>query len=169
MQKPVEAPSIHSNQKAALVHALAAIGDLTNARKILDRLPMLSQVYPEIADSFSRIMHVIISKVETPLRPLSNFPKRQTQPIDSFQPPVNSLDFKACQDPAIVFIGKKQYYCRIKFFYDAWKDAVPVFEDFDNVLKYLRVILLNIGPHLFRDVPLVCKLIRVGREHVRLV
>jgi THO complex subunit 2 N-terminus len=159
------------------VQALAAIGDWKSARMIIDRFAnikptqdgpqpfLLSEVYPGIADNIGRLVHVAIENVETPLRPLAGLKRKAETDIDNFSPPINSID--PVLFPEHVLTGRKLYPPRYKYFFDGWKDMITAYADFSKTLRYLKLVLRDIGPHLYRDVSLVGKLIRIGREHIK--
>ena len=155
------------NQKAGLVYSLAAIGDLKNARTILDRIPQLAQMHPSIADAFSRIIHVVIENVEMPLRPLAGLVfSKEGGGVDHFMPAIPSLNLATCAIDQKVFVGRKTYPPAQQFFYSGWKNDIPVPTNCAGVIKVVKSLLVYVGPHLYRDVRLIGKLIRVGKYHL---
>ena len=66
-------------------------------------------------------------------------------------------------------MGKKLYPPRSTFFYPEWSKGLPKCDDYENLLKVLKVLLMYVGAHLNRDVVLVGKIIRLGRTHVEKV
>jgi THO complex subunit 2 len=155
------------NQKAGLVHALAAIGDLKSARIVLDRVPQLSQMHPSIADAFSRIIHVVIEKVEQPLRPLAGFEfTKKTANVDDFMPPIPTLNLTTSPLDLRVSVGRKSYPPSQQFFYLDWKNDIPTPPNCAGVIKVIKSLLVYVAPHLYRDVRLIGKIIRIGKFHL---
>ncbi|KAJ3348195.1 THO complex subunit 2 [Kappamyces sp. JEL0680] len=154
-----------NNQRAEITRTLAALGDLKNVRVLLERNPLLSQIYPEIADNMSRILHVVLQKVEKPLRPLWSHPKTPTPDPSTVGLPIASQTVRQTALFDQVYHGKKFTLQQYSFFYDKWRDHIPQPATYAGVSKVLRSLLVYIGPHLYRDVLLVGKLIRIGKHH----
>jgi THO complex subunit 2 len=161
---PEPKPVRRINQKALLAVHLIAIGDLTHARMILDRLPLLSQMFGEIGENMCRLLQVIVNPVYQTVNPSKDF-IRKPVPLKDFVP-INTLSPKLCQIFEKPLVGRRVTPPRYKFFYDLWKDNLPVCNDFDSLLKVIRAVLPYIGPFLSRDPILVGKLCRIGAAHV---
>jgi THO complex subunit 2 len=166
LKKQVVPPKVEHSQKAGLVEAFMALGDLRNAKKILDRFSTngvnITDVYPAISDNLCRLMHVAISEIEIPLRPLCEYSKTKPQVnFDHLSPLINCLDPSFCVPPGISFRGRK------KFFYDAWDSQITAYKDINDCVKFVKYYLRDIGPHLFRDVSLIGKLIRIAQFHIK--
>ncbi|KAJ3196805.1 THO complex subunit 2 [Irineochytrium annulatum] len=153
-----------SNQKAMLAAHLIAIGDLSHGRMILDRLPKLCNMYPEIAENMCRLMHVIVEPVYKTIRPTSLFVTKPMAQRDSVA--VNTLNPKLSQIFEKTLVGKKAYPAKYKFFYDPWKEGLPVYTDIDSLLKAIRALLPYVGAHLSKDSVLLSKISRIGRAHI---
>jgi THO complex subunit 2 len=149
-----------------LTEYLAAVGDLKSVRIMLDRIPQLSQMYPEISDGICRLLHIVLENVETSLRPLSAYKSTACPSSSEFRPPIPSYSTKLNPNTDRVYHGKKFYYPQFKFFYDRYKDQVPQPTSIAGAIKVLRSLLPCVGPHLYRDVLLVGKLIRIGKHHI---
>ncbi|KAJ3105928.1 THO complex subunit 2 [Phlyctochytrium planicorne] len=165
MQLPDSKPAgRRSNQKAMLASHFLATGDLKHAKFILDRLPKLCSIYPEIADNMSRIMHVVLEPAYKDIRPAAKFTRKSIPAIESV--PVNTLYPKNCQVFEKPYYGKKLCPPRYKFFYEPWKENIPMARDLEAAHRSLRAFLPYIGPHLHRDSILLSKICRIGKEHV---
>ncbi|KAI9207980.1 transcription factor/nuclear export subunit protein 2-domain-containing protein [Polychytrium aggregatum] len=171
------------NQKAGLANALVVMGDQVNARLILQRLPNLIHMYPEIAEGFCRLLHVILEPLVSSLRvkkPPPTLPAQST--VVSIHPPnlrklpskeeLNPnptliLNPKYCDLNDKVYIGKRLHPPKYRFAYDLWKDKLPRASGFSDALRIIRTLLQNVGPYLHRDMLLFSKLVRIGAAHVR--
>ncbi|ORY46937.1 hypothetical protein BCR33DRAFT_736433 [Rhizoclosmatium globosum] len=143
-----------TNQKAVLASYLLALGSINSARLLLDRIPLLVQIHPEISDYIHRT-HLF----NTSSHPLVITPLPATQP-----PPMNTLNYKIAQAGVRVGRGGKLNYPKLKFFYDTWADGLPSCATFDDVVKVLRVLLPYVC--VSGDVVFVSKVARIGRAHV---
>ncbi|KAJ3077585.1 THO complex subunit 2, partial [Rhizoclosmatium hyalinum] len=150
-----------TNQKAVLASYLLALGSINSARLLLDRIPLLVQIHPEISDYMSRLLDTAIEPIYSTLRPIPLVitPLPATQP-----PPMNTLNYKIAQTGVRVGRGGKLNYPKLKFFYDAWADGLPSCATFDDVVKVLRVLLPYVC--VSGDVVFVSKVARIGRAHV---
>ncbi|KAJ1564963.1 THO complex subunit 2, partial [Nowakowskiella sp. JEL0078] len=148
-----------------------AIGSRLHASKIINRLPYLISLDPEISDHMCRMLHVMLEPIYSIIRPLAGLTPNTTRSFaaasEVLAPPSNTLNHKFCQIFERVAIGgKRLHYPKWKFFYEPWKDELPEIRDCDALLKQLRQSLLFVGPHLHRDIVLLVKLIRIGRSHL---
>lgn len=155
-----------TNQKAGLTLSLLSIGALNKARPILLVYPKLPLMYPDIAESMCRLLDVIIEPVYSPLR---SFPLTSKKNLEDYPPAIPTLNTKLCRDEARVILGKKVNPPKLQFFYDKWKEGLPLCTDFTSCVKTLRMLLAHVGPHLCRDVKLVWKIIRIGIAHLKQV
>ena len=165
--KNTDEESLPKTQKAGLVCAIAALGDIKHLRIMLDRLPSLSKVHPDIADHICRILHVVVEDLDKPLRPFANLERKAPPSVHEFPPPVSSFNARLTPVFERITTGKKHYPSPYKFFYDNWRDQSPRPSNFAGLLKVLRALLPYIGAHLYRDVLLTGKLIRLGRKHIK--
>ncbi|KAJ3129193.1 THO complex subunit 2 [Nowakowskiella sp. JEL0407] len=158
------------NQKCALARCLMGIGARPQATRILSRLPFLVSLDPEIAEFMCRALHIVVEPLYSNIRIPQIVP-----PTDSIingaketpAIPVNTLNHKFCPVFERVQCGsRRKHFPKVKFFYQPWKDGLPVINDANELLRYLKQTLPLIGPHLHRDVVLMAKLIRVGRSHI---
>ncbi len=133
------------NQKAGLIEALVAIGDLDHAILLIDRQPLLCQMFPEIGQNFCRLLHVMIEKVDKPLQPLAKIVQKKPMPLDSFCPATATLNPHICPIFESVFIGRKHSPNHYRFFYEFWKDDIVKVTNFPSALNALRSYLPYIG------------------------
>jgi hypothetical protein len=170
--EPASTSSKHSssslkilNQKAYIATQMLAIGDINHARVILDRLPTLSVMTPEISDQVCRLLRVIIEPVYAPLRPTAAFTNLKPPPKKDYIPVSTSLT-RTCPIFEKVIQGRKVVTPKYRFFYQGWKSELPVCHDFNSVLKQLRVLLPYVGPRLYKDVILATQIARLGKAHI---
>lgn len=159
----VETQPVIVNQKAGIAASLLAIGDHSHARKILDRLPVLCQMNPEIADNFMRIIGVMLEKLEISLRPFGCIPV--SFDFENYPPPFNSLNPKICREPGELLSGRYKCPAVFKFFYDDWRTSLTFVKDCREAMSLLKNLLPYVGPHLYRDVKLLTVILRVGNSH----
>lgn len=123
-------------------------------------------MHADIADNLCRIMHVVIEKVEIPLRPTYGFVSTRILPtLDNYIPSVPSFNAQLCPIDEEVTCGRKFTPPPYRFFYHLWKSSIPSPSELSNVLKVLKSLLIYVGPHLHRDVVLLGKLIRVAKHN----
>ncbi|KAJ3190353.1 THO complex subunit 2 [Gaertneriomyces sp. JEL0708] len=153
-----------SNQKAELVAALLAIGDVKHAFALLDRLPNLPALHTDIVENLSRWIQCAIEPWD--VKPLAAAKRSSRPAVEEFAPPLHTISVKISPLFERVLVGKRKNPPRYKFFYSHWKDEVPKFRNAIDLLTKLRVFLIHIGPHLHRDPVLLGKIIRIGASHV---
>ena len=158
---------VAKSQKAGLLKAISALGDIKHTRIMLNRVPTLSKTHADIADNICRILHVAMEDLDKPLRPFANISRKDPPSIHEFPPPVSSFNSKLTPNFERINTGKKHYPPQYKFFYDNWRDQAPRPTNFAGLLKVLRALLPYVGAHLYRDVLLTGKLIRLGRNQIR--
>ncbi|KAL5032135.1 hypothetical protein BDV3_000726 [Batrachochytrium dendrobatidis] len=156
------------DQKSALAAALIAIGDLTSARKILDRLPHLATIYLDIPENMCRVLQVVVEDIDCNLRPLhsSRITRKQVPSLDKFPPPVNTLLPKLQSVFDTVHVGRKMQPPRQQFFYQLWKDGIPRAFDYPSAFRVIKTLLVYVGPNLHLNHTLLSKIIRIGRAHI---
>ncbi|RKO91960.1 transcription factor/nuclear export subunit protein 2-domain-containing protein, partial [Blyttiomyces helicus] len=160
-------PAPLSNQKAELAAALLAIGDIPHARFILDRLPTLSRMHPDIAINFCRLLQVMVDPLYRLVHPLAKAKKRVTQKLEECRAPSNTITTRSCLVFEHPHVGRSQLHApRYRFFYGPWKDALTTVTDTAYLTKVLRVNLSFVGPHLYRDPILLGRIIAIGRAEL---
>ncbi|KAI8812587.1 transcription factor/nuclear export subunit protein 2-domain-containing protein, partial [Cladochytrium replicatum] len=166
---PKSGISLKKNQKAGLVNALIQIGAIGHAKKILDRLPQIAQMYPDIPRHICRLIHEVIEPLYKVHRPASTTLNVKPAPRrEDYAPPLNVIDHDWIQPYQKVYVGRKLHPTRYTFFYDRWKESLPTnITDMGLLLRYLKGLLLHVGPNLHLDISLLGKLIRLGRAHLK--
>ncbi|KAJ1330384.1 hypothetical protein BSLG_009518 [Batrachochytrium salamandrivorans] len=156
------------DQKGALASALIAIGDLSSARTILDRLPHLASMYSDIPENMCRALQVVVEDIDSTLRPLhsSKITRKPVPSIDKYPPPVNTLSPKLLFSFDSVHMGRKIQPVRQQFFYHLWKDGIPRASDYASAFRIIKTLLTYVGPNLYLDPCLMSKIIRIGRVHI---
>ncbi|KAI8809248.1 transcription factor/nuclear export subunit protein 2-domain-containing protein, partial [Cladochytrium replicatum] len=157
------------NQKAGLVNALIQIGAMVHAKKILDRLPQIVQMYSDIPRHMCRHIHEIIEPMYKMHRPAdTKFTVKPAPRREDYAPPLNVIDHDWIQPYQKVYVGRKLHPTRYTFFYDRWKESLPTnITDMGLLLRYLKGLLLYVGQNLHLDISLLGKLIRLGRAHLK--
>ncbi|KAJ3110391.1 THO complex subunit 2 [Physocladia obscura] len=157
-------PKRKTNQKAVLAGYLLAIGAITPARQILDRVPIIAQFYPEISDNMCRILSATIEPVYATIRPIK-IRKPPTQ--IKLDIGMHTLNYKQAEIDGASPPRFSKGSCglsKLTFFYGAWREGVPLAKDFDEVVKILRVLLGYVV--VATDVVFVSKVARIGRAHM---
>ncbi len=152
------------NQKAHLVATLLSIGALTEGRQILQMHPTLHIAHSNISEAMSRIIHVVIDPVYKALSPISKLMRNWTPPTTPNRNLTNTTNFKLCFSDSEKLLAKKQNGSGYRFFYSDWKTGITAYEDANTAMKVARALLAYVGPHLSKDIRLMNKLIRIGRN-----
>ena len=119
-------------------------------------------MYSGIAEATSRLLNVIVEPIYTPLQPFAS----RSVNADLYPPSLPSLNFRTEEK---VYVGKKTTTSKYGFFYPDWNQGLVTVSDYAGAVKVLRVLLGIVGGHLAKDLPLVYKLIRIGKAHVESV
>ncbi|KAI9003416.1 transcription factor/nuclear export subunit protein 2-domain-containing protein [Hyaloraphidium curvatum] len=147
------------DQKANLCCALLAVGAYHQALWILDRLPKLPYVQPEISALLCRAIHVMIEPLYAPLRPL---PKVVFTPSSLQISP--TIHWRDVDVPRTARRGQRVY----RYFYSEWTEGLPSWDrpqallhGLSGVLRYVTVQGLGSDPRLW------AKLVRIAAAHIR--
>jgi hypothetical protein len=116
-------------------------------------------MYPGISEAMSRLLHVVLEPIYDPIRPRRPISVNE----DLLPAPYSNLNFRQSTQKGL---GKKPYIPKFSFFYRDWDVGLVNISDFNSAVKVLRVLLGIVGPHLWKDIRLVYKLIRIGKAHV---
>ncbi|KNC96495.1 uncharacterized protein SPPG_08084 [Spizellomyces punctatus DAOM BR117] len=162
--KPEVKKSNKVNQKAELAAALLAIGNVKNAFTILERLPRLSDLHPEIVENLCRWMRELISPWD--VKPLVGAARGPQPKPEDFRVPLNTISVRLAPYGEKVFVGRNKHPARYRFFYENWRSEIPTIRNVFEFIQRIRMYLVHIGPHLYRDPILVGQLIRIGALHV---
>ncbi|KAI8914848.1 transcription factor/nuclear export subunit protein 2-domain-containing protein, partial [Powellomyces hirtus] len=152
------------NQKAEIAAALIAIGDFKHGFQILERLPNLVHLHPEIADNICRYLRLLID--EWDLKPLARATRLPKPSPEDYRPGANTINVKLAPVFERVNMGRKDNAPRYKFFYSDWKADKPTVRTVGELVQRIRMYLVHVGCHLHRDPLLVAQLIRIGALHV---
>lgn len=155
-------------QKAGLLKAMLAIGDLQHSIFLLSRFYWISGPHPEVADLLCRLLHVSIEPAYSELRPSKKLPTDIScrLSISKARPHPPLLPEQTVTLTAEAILPPSTLSTRYEYFYLSWKDQVPICASLDHVLETLTPLLKFIGLRIHRDVLLVTKLCRIGVAHV---
>ncbi|ORX63643.1 hypothetical protein BCR32DRAFT_287619, partial [Anaeromyces robustus] len=159
---------VKTNQKAGLLAALLSIGDLKNSKIILDVSPRLGIMYQEIVHLISRIIHVSI-------QPLYKKVMKIPDTEESLEPkPYLTIHYELCNplyEANLVIPRKKGYrvssVIRYMFFYQQWKNDIPICNTFDDLLNYIPKFLKYVGIQIHQELTVLTKLVRLAKAHIK--
>lgn len=155
------------NQKVVLLKYLLALGSLPEAMFILGKYPFLPGPADDIAEHLGRVLIQSIETVYSPLKcqrtetgmkktvvsvpgggtELLDQPKRK--PMVTFT--VSNLKLKT---------GDIEY----RFFWEEWKDGVPVCRNATDVVVLMDSLGKVLGPRVGRDYGVMSRVCRIGRR-----
>ena len=165
-----------ADQKVLLLKSLLAIGALPEALFILGKFPWLLELYPEMPEYIHRIIHHSLDYVYSAVRPLSSrtslhdprpvaetelpgIPKGQ---VRLSQPPFRKSLRWALLDRTDSTDGSDY-----RFYWDEWKDNIPVCQTFDDVFTLAETLIDLIGVKIGGDSAILLKLSRIGKVSLK--
>ncbi|KAJ3173709.1 THO complex subunit 2 [Geranomyces variabilis] len=152
------------NQKAEIAAALIAIGDFKNGFVILERLPKLVHLHPEIADNICRFLRIIIADWDP--KPAAAATRLPRHAPEDYRPGANTISVRLAPVFDRVNVGRRESSPKYKFFYHEWTAEKPTVRNVAELCTRIRMYLVHVGRHLHRDPILVAQLIRIGALHV---
>ncbi|KAI8819369.1 transcription factor/nuclear export subunit protein 2-domain-containing protein [Fimicolochytrium jonesii] len=157
-------PLTKVNQKAELATALVAIGDTANGLKILNKLPDLVHLHPDLADAICRHLSIMLQDWDTsPIAHARQVPKPSPE---DFRPGTNTIILRLAPPFLRVTNGRKPHAPRYRFFYRNWHASVTRCNNVGEVIKHLRSYFMRVGVHLHRDPLLLATILRIGARHI---
>lgn len=156
------------DQKVALLRSLLCIGAIPEALFIIGRNKWMLELYPDLHSYIFRIAHHSLSKVYESSRPVppgqvpvttkGTIPNSTTRASEYI--PRRTLRWAK---PELKDAGDGIDY---RFYWDDWADNVPICQSVDDVFLLCQSLLGLIGPECGRDVLLLTKLARIGRQSI---
>ena len=170
---PEDALPDPSDQKVLLLKSLLAIGAIPESLFVMSRFPWLMDGYPELPDFIHRILHHSLSKVYTPLQPLSDvddIPGNQHL-LSSDQAGVPRGQIRLADAPPRRVLRWAQLDTEdtnegiaYRFYWDDWADNIPVCQSVDDVFALCSSFLNLSGHKIGQDASLLTKLARIGAD-----
>ncbi|KAJ5908390.1 hypothetical protein N7495_001072 [Penicillium taxi] len=162
-----------SDQKVLLLKSLLAIGAIPESLFIISKFPWLMDLYPELPEFIHRILHHSLSKVYTPLRPLSSmetFPGEK-QVVSTEQSGVAKGHIRLSNPSARRSLRWAQLDKEdtndgtdYRFYWDDWSDSIPICQSVDDVFALCSSFLNLSGHRIGEDASLLTKLARIGKH-----
>jgi len=144
---------------------LLSIGDLRNSKIILDISPRLGVMYQEVIHLIGRIIHVSIEPLYKKVMKIPDvvFP---LEPV-----PTLTYHYEVCNPlyEANLVIPKKKG-CRVTrymFFYQDWKDEIPLCNSFEDLLNIIPNFLKYVGVQIHKELTVLTKLVRLAKAHIK--
>lgn len=158
-------PKIQDNQKVILLKYLLAVGAIPAAMFILGKYPFLPGPADDIADHIGRILIQSIETVYLPLRPSRT--EMGMRKIGITAPGglelVDQPRRKAMVSFTISNLKLKTGDIEYRFFWDEWKDGVPICRDPKDVVRLMETLGRILGPRVGRDPGVLTRICRIGR------
>ncbi|TGZ84546.1 hypothetical protein EX30DRAFT_300558 [Ascodesmis nigricans] len=160
-------PKKDDNQILVLLKYLLALGALPEALFILAKYPWLPGPCDDISEHLSRIIMHSIDTIYQPIKvPVPSMGAKKVAWVDS----TGGLktDDLPRRKPMVTFIvsnlklkaGDIEY----RFFWDEWKDGVPVCRSPTDVVILLKTLGRVLGVRIGRDPALMTKICQIGRS-----
>ena len=165
-----------ADQKVLLLKSLLAIGALPEAFFILGKFPWLLELYPEMPEYITRIVHHSLTDVYATLQPLSDRESLQEQrPMaDTDIPGGSKGQVKLTEQPhrktlrwALLDRMDSTDGSDYRFYWDEWNDNVPMCQTIDDVFTLCDTLLNLVGVKIGSDPTLLLKLARIGRYSMK--
>lgn len=160
-------PTKETNQKAGLLNALLALGELRPAIAILSKFPWLVDAHPEIADLLIRVMkHSVASLYETTTGNKERTPgfsqPRARYGASGVVRPIPRKPVLTTWAPTPPSTSTTDFV----FFFPYWADRLPIASTLSDLENVVEPLMRYVGPHLSRDPLFLCKFLRLGRQHL---
>ncbi|KZO92194.1 hypothetical protein CALVIDRAFT_541217 [Calocera viscosa TUFC12733] len=151
------------NHKMGLLRALLSVGALRPALWILTKHPWMFGPYSALADLYLRLLECSLEPLYSRISLTSQFPEEAhalSSPLSRSSPsatPKTVLTDLAPEPPQTANTT-------FEFFYDHWKDWIPTCRTSGDIQTLFEPLLRFIGVHAHRNVTLLTKLGRLGKE-----
>ena len=177
--KPLPAKEVMpepADQKVLLLKSLLAIGALPEAFFILGKFPWVLELYPEMPEYITRILHHSLTDVYATLQPLGDRESLQEQrPMaDTDIPGVSKGQVKLTEQShrktlrwALLDRMDSTDGSDYRFYWDEWNDNVPICQTIEDVFTLCDTLLNLVGVKIGSDPTLLLKLARIGRYSMK--
>ncbi|KAJ6107359.1 hypothetical protein N7523_008682 [Penicillium sp. IBT 18751x] len=161
-----------ADQKILLLKSLLLLGAVPEALFIISKFPWLMDGFPELPDFIHRILHHSLSKVYSPLRPLSGKDLTgQRQILSNDQSGLPKGQIRLAQPSAKrtlrwakIDTDDENEGIAYRFYWDEWSNNIPVCQSVDDVFALCSSFLNLSGHKIGQDASLLSKLARIGKD-----
>ena len=157
-----------TNQKAALLVALLAVGALKPAVALLSKFPWLVDVRTEIADLLIRILKVSLSPLYESLLITKERNPSFTHPKARFG--LSGINYPPPRKPILTLWAPtppNTHTTDFIFFFPDWVDRIPISTSLDDLQNVIEPLMRFVGLHISRDPLFLTKFLRLGRLHLQ--
>lgn len=170
--KPTPAPTVREPvpQKLNVLRTLVGMGALRPAFLILAKFEWLPDAYPEVADQFLYMVQASLAPLITPRSTKEAFIQQNNKPltertiVEAGMSPTTVP--KKRQLVASCPLPRSNNYTEFVYFYPAWLDTLPLCTTKPGIFTVIEPLLRFTGIQCYRDVDLLTKLCRIGKEHM---
>lgn len=170
-KKPEEPrpPKVQDNQKVILLKYLLAVGAIPAAMFILGKYPFLPGPFDDIAEHLSRVIIQSIETVYLPLRPPRTEMGMKKLALSSASSGAGGVELvdQPRRKPMVTFtvpnLKLKTGDIEYRFFWEEWKDGVPVCRSTADVVVLMETLGRILGPRIGRDAGVLARVCRIGR------
>lgn len=159
-------PKVQDNQKVILLKYLLAVGAIPAAMFILGKYPFLPGPADDVAEHLGRVLIQSIEAVYLPLRPKRTDMGMKKNASQSAGGGVELTD-QPRRKPMVTFTVRtlklKTGDIEYRFFWEEWKDGVPVCRDPKDVVVLMETLGRILGPRVGRDPGVLTRICRIGR------
>lgn len=162
-------PKKDDNQKLVLLKYLIALGALPEAMFILGKYPWLPGPSDEIAEHLARVISQSLDGVYPEHRPPKIY--MGSKKIASAQTGKNGgvdLYSQPRRKPMVTFdvslLKRKTGDVEYRFFWDEWKEGVPICRDPKHVVVLMETLGRVLGVRVGRDPGVITRVCRIGRD-----
>jgi THO complex subunit 2 len=165
-----------ADQKIPLLKSLLAIGAIPESLFILGKFPWIVDLYPELPEYISRIIHRALSKVYGSIKPVASNTTLQHQKAsgDSDLAAVLKGHVKLTQAPPRKILrwalldrdDSGSDGLDYRFYWDEWSDNIPVCQTVDDVFTLCETLLNLTGIKIGKDPALLVKFARIGKHSI---
>ncbi|KZT54519.1 hypothetical protein CALCODRAFT_485477 [Calocera cornea HHB12733] len=151
------------NHKMGLLRALLSVGALRPALWILTKHPWMFSQYGALADLYLRMLDHSLQPLYSRISWASQF----SQEADALSSPLSSSSPAAKSKMNLTDLAPeppRTASAIFEFYYSSWKEWVPVCQTSGDIQTLFEPLLRFIGVHVHRNVALMTKLGRLGKE-----
>lgn len=170
-KKPEETrpPKVQDNQKVILLKYLLAVGAIPAAMFILGKYPFLPGPFDDIAEHLSRVIVQSIETVYLPLRPARTEMGMKKLAFPSAAAGAGGVELvdQPRRKPMVTFtvanLKLKTGDIEYRFFWEEWKDGVPICRSAADVVVLMETLGRILGPRVGRDPGVLSRVCRIGK------